>query len=168
MTVSEKCQWCYFCFTSYPLQNSKIKIYAVMELFWEPIQIYILSLLLSTICTTLSVTVQKKVTSRARIFAMREVCTRRIWVHFTLLGLIVKSPLFFLVTFRRANFQGVNLLAKFVKKKMKARILGGPMYYWTSCRQIYLFIYLFHNILPGWPTQHELIYSRAMYTIKSH
>ena len=35
------------------------------------------------------------------------------------------NPFFFLVTFRRANFQGVNLLAKFVKKKIKGR-----------CRQI--------------------------------
>ena len=30
---------------------------------------------------------------------------------------------FFFVTFRRANFQGVNFLAKFVKKKMKGCIL---------------------------------------------
>ena len=39
----------------------------------------------------------------------------------TLLRLIYFIYLFiyFFVTFRRANFQGVNLLAKFVKKKMK-------------------------------------------------
>ncbi len=33
------------------------------------------------------------------------------------------------VTFRHANFHGVNFLAKFVKKKMKGRILAATLFY---------------------------------------
>ncbi len=53
----------------------------------------------------------------------------------TLLRLIVKS--FFFLSLFAAQISGVNLLAKFVKNKMKGRIiLGGPIFYLTSCRQI--------------------------------
>ena len=45
--------------------------------------------------------------------------------------IIINRERFFcllLFTFWCANFNGINLLAKFVKKEMKGRILGGPIF----------------------------------------
>ncbi len=52
--------------------------------------------------------------------------------------MIVKSLLYFCLslTFRRANFQKVNLLVKFVKKKVNGTFLFGSICYLTSCWQI--------------------------------